>query len=499
MAQLGGLPLGFRLRPLVAAASLPSVPPAAAGAVRARMAAAPSLPRGLGRTLPRVCFSVSASAEMNSSFVLRAASRKSGTSGTSGTNGTNGRNASGPASVASVMRPGNHHRTSPTSPSRAYPRSGPGARPARSPTSAPPASGSAHPDSSSSSGPASQRQDAGESRISTEGVLGSKLTDDPVVIYRGGPAFPIGFSTLIGLGFLIGGAYFSYLIGGFLPWPLPLFGFDANDPEKSKPASIYLRLSLAGVVAVLGMFGAMYFIGLQTRTITRMTLHLKSGLVGIRTCKPSIWYLLPRRWVNTEKHGLYHPFATADGRPGSKMDRRTRVVPLHKVFTHLQRSTIQYYVRNDLLPREQNILAGVLPSRQTRPVNARNKTKSKFTTRESADKEDLTFLLVRPYRVLWGLRASGGRPEANTGPWLMQLWRNFIVPKVDWDDVPPQQAEELRKAGDAYVHQLVAAHARRSKVPLAQVEQMVMPHGLGERQVWFRNRKTFDELFPVVP
>lgn len=317
------------------------------------------------------------------------------------------------------------------------------------------------------------------------------------MIYRGGPAFNPTFCDFLAAALFFGGIGLGFLIYGKLPGKLPFFSSLTDSEENNERAYQTLRTVLSSVCAILGVVAASYFVGMQMRTITRMTLHLKSGLVAIRTVKPSLFWFLPRRFLNPQFSGLDHPWATVDGRPGSKLDKRTRVFALENVYMQMQRSTMQYYVRNELMPVETLVLRNVLPKRQTREVSPGVKG-TKFTTKESADTEDITFLVVKPYVMLWSIRASAGREEANEGPAWKQKWRRFSLPPIDCDDLSPAQAKALRDGGDAYLSRLVDLSAKQNKVPTDLVRASVMPNGLSERQVWFQDRQTFDDLFPVI-
>lgn len=455
MAQFGGLPSGLRLTPLLCAgrvAAASSLVRAAAPAPRAALLLPGSLCLGLsGVALPlfRQAFSTTSRTAWQPSPILAAAKKAPNHKGPA----TKGRG------VTLRPPPGSVKRVTPTG--MAKRAATPGVAPEEEPA------------------------------VSTEFKRNTQeLSDEPVVIYRGSATSPKVFNDVLGLLFMIVGGSFTYLIFTYLPWPLPFFGFDVNDPQ---PASLSIRIAASSVVAALGSLGTLYFIGLQARSVTRMTLHLKSGLVAIRTDKPSMWWYIPARFINPAKRGVRHPFCTKDGRVGSAVDRRTRVFPLENVFTHIGRSSTAYHLKNDLLPEEQQLLAHVLPRPRTRQV--KNGT---WTSKESADREDMTFLMVKPYRALYGVRASGGRPEANTGSRFTQAWRTAMLPKCDWADLPEAEAAAVRAEGDAYLGRLIELQAKQQKIDPSLLRSRVMPNGLDARQVWFRNRQNFDEIFPEV-
>ena len=267
------------------------------------------------------------------------------------------------------------------------------------------------------------------------------------------------------------------------------------------------------------------------RSITRITVHPASREVAIRTSLPSPLSFLPLSAARQKRLGVKHALATKDGLPGSKRDRRTRVLPLTNVYRQFGQSKSQDYAIHQLPPRQRTILSFVLPTLSDTIKFTDKSGKSRSVVR-SAKSTDLLYLDIKPFKLLYGLRAAGGADvndfvsqdgtpvsakEAKqlqgdagaskekgkvqsrslyTVGW--QKFRNFLLQATDWDDLPAKKAEELRNAGDPYVRAKFLEVARR-RGGTADGEALANANikPLGPKEPWFRDRANFDDLFPV--
>lgn len=339
---------------------------------------------------------------------------------------------------------------------------------------------------------ASQVQAAQELGTESLAENDSALSDDPLVVYRSSPTFDPKNMERLTMFSLVGGFLAAVAVGFGLPSLVPSW-LPVADEEVKELGDKTIRIGMASACVFLGLGGAAYCQVTQMRTITRITLHLKSGLVGLRTVRPSAAWWAPSRTFLPEFSGLNSPFSTVDGRLGSKPDKRVRVFSLENVFQIRHCSPTRFFARNDLLPHELELLEPYLPEAQNRPsVNGPS-----MSTAESALSDDNSYLLVRPHGMLWTFRASGGRVPRDRRPFWQKAFPKGEMLPTDYSDLTPTESKALRAKGDAYINHLSLLLAKKHHLHPGAVRDEIMPEGLTEQQVWFRDRKNFDELFPV--
>lgn len=263
------------------------------------------------------------------------------------------------------------------------------------------------------------------------------------------------------------------------------------------------------------------------RSITRITLHPSTRQVGLRTALPSPLNFLPFAKQRSESSGLRHELSTINGLSTGQRDSKTRVVSLDSIFRQFGQSSAQAYPAANLSDEASRLIGFTLSSvpglMSPAGGDKRKMVRSPRTT-------DMLYLDVKPYKLLFGVRAAGGKQvvdvEAATAtvaaapgtkpaaPVVGEAakmkkrslysvgwdqFRNALLQPTDWDDVTPAEAEATRKLGDPFLRAKCLEAARRKgyKSP-SPILDAVIGDGLGIREPWFKDRANFDQLFPVV-
>ncbi len=268
--------------------------------------------------------------------------------------------------------------------------------------------------------------------------------------------------------------------------------------------------------------------------------------MGIRTAFPSISAYLPFLRSRCAKLGLRQPLSTIDGLPGSKRDLRTRVLPLTSVYRKTNFAPqASAFALEELSARQRALVAQVLTGADA-PEQARFRTMKDGKRRrvsQNARETDQINLIVRPVFTVFMVRAIGGRraaeyvaedgsllhaedvkrlnaqgqvpAKAGAAAKEAQVqqrvfkprslyalgWAKFrqaLLSPTDWDDLPAQEAAEVRKQGDPWTRRVFTeAGRRKGGAGLAEKYVAENVRALGEKEPWFRDRANFDELFPT--
>ncbi|KDN51359.1 hypothetical protein K437DRAFT_254956 [Tilletiaria anomala UBC 951] len=355
-------------------------------------------------------------------------------------------------------------------------------------------------------------QNSGTQEVSTE-------VSQPIIIYRGGAAFKPWLSIFSALVFLFAGITIAPMIVDGLSYPnFGITGWERDEDGNIKEAELLPRTArgiAAGAFVMLGAASGWFFVMVPIRTITRMTIHPASREIAIRTTLASPLAYLPLGARRAARLGLKHPLATKNGSPDGPRDRRTRVLPLDSVYRQIRQSDVQDFGAANLSSSARSALALVLPASAAAGTLDQGKR-----LRKSANTTDQLYLDIKPFKLLFGIRASGGKDvaeleeppsteshgrdgtvvAARKGRSLYAVgWDNFkywLLQSTDWEDLPAAQAKELRRAGDPWLRSKCQEAAKRRAKSSQAFVSTVIGDGLGKKEPWFRDRANFDALFP---
>jgi hypothetical protein len=260
--------------------------------------------------------------------------------------------------------------------------------------------------------------------------------DGEVILYRGPPAMSSWAYFVFGGIFASVGLTMSSVFYNHLTWPLTF-----RDPNNQpKLVNKRVRVTLASAIALTGVFTGFLFWVIPTKTITKLTLLVPTRQLVLRTDVREYSAFLPRFL-------LVPPFKKLANLKGYYLTDRNneRVIPL----------SAAYRIRG-------SATAAALAQARLQKMDATGKDSSASEYRNKLE------LKVGDDRMWYQLEtAGGGKPGSKWG--YAAFWRRRIYNlrgKTKWE------GQQIREGADGRI--------------------------LGDKEPWFADRRTFDDIIPLV-